>query len=147
MSRSAIEVVRGIHDGSRPMRAALIEQLSDEAEFRAPGDPAILPWAGTFRGPDGVRRQSELLGAHVKYEQFGPHQYFVSEDGSEVVVRSATRIRGLATDRVFESSFVCVFSFDGGRIARVQTWYDTLAYAIAIGAVTDRGGEREAGQT
>jgi len=147
MSRSAIEIVQGIHDGSRPMRTALIEQISDGAEFHAPGDPAILPWAGTFRGPSGVRRQSELLGAHVKYEQFGPHEYFLSEDGREVAVRSATRVRGLATDRVFESSFLRVFSFDGGQITDVRTWYDTLAYALAIGAVAESSGVREAGRT
>lgn len=138
MSRSALEIIQGIHDGSRPMRTALIEQISDDAEFHAPGDPTILPWAGTFRGPSGVRRQTELLSAHVKYEQFGPHEYYVSEDGREVAVRSATRVRGLATDRVFESSFVRVFSIDDGRITRVRTWYDTLAYAVAIGAVAQR---------
>lgn len=147
MSRSAIEIVRGIHDGSRPMRAALIEQISDDADFHAPGDPTILPWAGTFRGPSGVRRQSELLGAHVKYEQFGPHEYYLSEDGREVAVRSATRVRALATDRVFESSFLRVFSLDEGRITGVRTWYDTLAYALAIGAVAERSGHREVEHT
>lgn len=147
MSRSAVEIVRAIHDGSRPMRTALIEQISDDAEFHAPGDPTILPWAGTFRGPSGVRRQSELLGAHVKYEQFGPHEYYLSEDGREVAVRSATRVRALATDRVFESSFLRVFSLDEGRITGVRTWYDTLAYALAIGAVAERSGAGEADRT
>lgn len=134
MSRGPLELVRSIHEGSRQMRAALLEAVAEDVEFHAPGDPSVLPWAGTFRGPEGLRRQGELLSAHMKYEQFGPHEYFVSEDGREVLVRSATRVRAKATGRVFESSFVRLFTVEDGRVVRVQTWYDTLAYALAMGS-------------
>lgn len=127
-----VEIVRAIHDGSTGMRAALLEHVAEEVEFHAPGDPAVLPWAGTFRGADGIREQSKILRAHMLYERFGPHEYFVSDDARTVLVRSVTKVRSLATGRTFESSFVRAFTFSGDRVIRVQTWYDTLAYARAM---------------
>lgn len=141
MRGSPLEIVRAIHDGSRPMRAALLASVTEDVEFHAPGDPSLLPWAGSFHGPSGLRRQGEILSMYMKYEQFGPHEFYEREDGAEIIVRSATRVRSLATGRVFESSFVRVFTFDGQKVVRVQTWYDTLAYALALGAVS--GGDSE----
>lgn len=123
------------------MRAALLDSVTEDVEFHAPGDPSLLPWAGSYHGRDGLRRQGEILSEYMKYEQFGPHEFYEREDGAEILVRSATRVRSLATGRVFESSFVRVFEFAGQKIVRVQTWYDTLAYALALGAVT--AGESE----
>jgi ketosteroid isomerase-like protein len=108
--------------------------LADDVEFIALGDPDLLPWAGTFRGRDGVLEWRGRLVAALKYDAWEPLLWA----GAGEVVLELAHARGHAreTGRSYESDIARVWSFRDGHVVRVVTYYDTLGYALAIGAVT-----------
>jgi ketosteroid isomerase-like protein len=107
--------------------------LADDVEFTALGDPVLLPWAGTFRGRDGVLEWRARLGEALKYDTWEPRSWRGSGDIVLELARAGGHAR--ATGRRYESDIARVWTFRDGLVVRVVTFYDTLSYALAIGAV------------
>jgi ketosteroid isomerase-like protein len=107
--------------------------LADGVEFIALGDPDLLPWAGTFRGREGILEwRGRLVGA-LKYDAWEPLLWVGAGD----LVLEVAHARGHAreTGRSYESDIARVWTFREGKVIRLMTYYDTLGYALAIGAV------------
>jgi ketosteroid isomerase-like protein len=130
--RAHIDTVRALHsaDAGRLTWDDLIALLDDDVEWWVAGPEDRFPWAGTYRGREGVRRWSALLDEHLAYDAFELLEAW--QDGDTVVelVRAAGASR--ATGKRFASEVVRIWTFRDGRVARVQSYYDTANYLAAV---------------
>ena len=127
------EAVRSLHtpgDG-RLRRDPLFELLADDVEWFALGSPERLPWAGEHRGQEAVRSRLARLGDAMDYSAFELKELHEAGDTVVEVIAAAGRAR--ATGRAFASEVVRIWTFREGRAVRVRSYYDTDAYAVALG--------------
>jgi ketosteroid isomerase-like protein len=104
--------------------------IADDIEWWAAGPPDLLPWAGTFRGQESIRRWFAALRGAVEYEQFEPLHLIAQGDDVVEIVHGAGHAR--ATGRRFASDIVRIWTIRDGKIVRVQSFYDTYAYVAAL---------------
>lgn len=104
--------------------------LADSAEWWVAGHREVLPFAGTWRGIDGIVEFEKQLGSTVRYDKVEIRQYLVS--GNEVVAGFFGDGIARATGKPFSGEIVRVYSFSVGRVVRVRNYYDTHAYVRAI---------------
>ncbi len=128
-----LEIVKQLHS-SRPYSQNLLRSpaLADTAEWWAAGSRDRLPWAGTWRGRDGIAQFFEALSRVMDYERFEAEEY-ITEAGIVVAIIAAGG-RAIATGRSFESHIVRVYTFENGKIVRIRNYYDTAAYERALEA-------------
>lgn len=122
------DLIRSLHAPVSAIldRNVLFDLLADEVEWVVAGDPERLPWAGTVRGPDGVRSWLETLNAYMDYERFDLAELYA--DGDVVVEVVHASGRAAASGRPFASEIVRIWSFRNGKAVRVRSYYDTAAY-------------------
>lgn len=65
-----VAAVRALHLAAGLSRDRLWALPADDVEWFALGSPDVLPWAGTVRGHDGVRRWFAVLNEAMAYERF-----------------------------------------------------------------------------
>lgn len=104
--------------------------LADDAEWWVMGDPAILPFAGTYRGPDGFAEWLRRLRAAVTYSRFRVVEYLADGDRVVEIIEAAGTAN--SSGRPYESPVIRIFTVRGGKIARAQSFFDTAAYAKAL---------------
>lgn len=119
-----LELIRGLKV------ADMGAHLAEDAEWWVMGDPAILPFAGSYRGPEGFEEWRRRLRAAVTYGRFDVVQYIA--DGDQVVEIIEAAGTANANGRPYESRVVRIFTVRDGRIVRVQSFFDTAEYAKAL---------------
>lgn len=125
-----VAAVRALHVRAGLSRDRLWALLADDVEWFALGSPDVLPWAGTVRGHDGVRRWFAVLNEAMAYERFDLVEVV---DGGDVVVEVVHGGgKAVATGKPFETEVVRIWTFRGGRAVKVRSYYDTQAYAAAL---------------
>jgi ketosteroid isomerase-like protein len=125
-----VAAVRSLHVGAGLSRDRLWALLADDVEWYALGSPDVLPWAGTVRGHEGVRRWLAALNEAMDYERFDLVE--VVDAGDVVVEVVLGGGKAVATGKPFESEIVRIWTFRGGRAVKVRSYYDTQAYAAAL---------------
>ena len=127
-----LAAVEALHarEGGLLARSSLYDLVADDVEWYVLGSPDVLPWAGTFRGKDGVRRWMALLDERLEYERFELIELFSDGDTVIEIVLAGGRARD--TGRSFESEVVRVWTFREGKAVRVRSFYDTGAYERAL---------------
>jgi ketosteroid isomerase-like protein len=125
-----VAAVRALHVGAGLSRDRLWALLADDVEWYALGSPDVLPWAGTVRGHEGVRRWLAVLNEAMDYERFDLVE--VVDAGDVVVEVVLGGGKAVATGKPFESEIVRIWTFRGGRAVKVRSYYDTQAYAAAL---------------
>jgi ketosteroid isomerase-like protein len=114
---------------SRGEIAAILELLTDDVEWIAPGPPEIVPTAGTYRGKAEVGPYFATLGEHLDMHRFEPHELIAQ--GDHVVALIAIEATVKRTGRRFSDRVVHVWSFTDGKLARFEAFQDTAALAAA----------------
>ena len=104
--------------------------ISPGCEWVFPGDPGILPWAGTYRGLGIFDFAAKIVGS-IAYEHFEDHTYLPS--GDSVVVLLRERCRVLATGKVFHNDIAAVATVRDGLLVRYVEYSDTGAMERAFG--------------
>lgn len=99
---------------------------------------AELPFAGKFRGVDGIDRMlRESLAQFVSVrEDFG--KWFT--DGPRVAALRHQVMRPAAGGEPFEAWILHEYMVSGGRLARIDNYIDAMAYSRGLawaGAVSD----------
>jgi ketosteroid isomerase-like protein len=122
--------VAGLHEGAGLKRTPLFDLLDENVEWWVAGPPDAFPWAGTFRGHDGVARWAEALNAAMDYTRFELLEIFAA--GALVIEVIGAGGTARATGRRFNSDVVRIWTFSGRLAIRVRSFYDTQAYAQAI---------------
>ena len=104
--------------------------LAEDAEWWVAGDPARLPWAGSFVGPDGFRRFLAALRQALEYRKFETVDVVDAGNSFIQIVQGAGVAR--STGRSFSSLIARAFTEGDGKIVLVRTFYDTAAYERAL---------------
>jgi ketosteroid isomerase-like protein len=107
---------------------AVLGSLAEDVEWTLQG-PSVIPFAGTFRGPEGIAEFFTLLDETLEFEQFEPRK-FVAQ-GDTVVVLGHERSVVKQTGRGFEQVWAHVYTLRDGKIATGLFIEDTAAQVEA----------------
>ena len=110
---------------------AVLELLTDDVEWTMQG-PSLIPFAGTFRGREGIEEFFSLLDETVEFEQFEPRKFI--GQGDTVVVLGYERDVVKQTGRGFEEEWAHIYTLRDGKIATGLFIEDTAAHVEALSA-------------
>src|SRR5687768_11267509 len=120
------EAVRQLHDpveSGRLRRDLLFGMLDENVAWEAIGSPDLLPWAGTHRGHEAVRRWFEVLNDAMDYERFELLELYADDETVVEVIAAAGKAHASGTR--FASEIVRIWTFQEGKVVRVRSYYDT----------------------
>lgn len=106
----------------------LLAPLSKDVDWTFFGSPAI-PFAGTFRGPEGVQKFFGALMGTADVLDFQIEDFLA--DGDKVVVLGREKIKVKATEKTWETRWAHVFTVAGGKVASFREYSDSEAVAAA----------------
>lgn len=108
---------------------AVTGMMTEDVEIRLPG-PAVIPFAGTYRGPDGVGRFFQALGANVAIHQFEPREFIAQ--GDQVAVLGHEQLTATPTGRSWETDWAMVWTIRNGQVCLLREFHETAAIAAAF---------------
>ena len=111
------------------LKDLVMDAAADDIEWWAAGPPDILPWADSFRGKAAFENWFAVLEKALNYEK--RERYETVAQGNTVVGFIHAGGHARTTGRLCQSDIVRVWSFRGGKLARVRSFYDTAAYVTA----------------
>lgn len=97
---------------------ALLALIDATVEWNNPG-PREVPWAGSFRGHDGVGTFFSAIGASIDFEAFEPQAFFAQ--GDRVVVLGTERARVKSTGKTFDSPGLTPSPWPAARSSKSST--------------------------
>jgi len=108
---------------------AVLAVQDSTAEIESPG-PREIPWAGSYRGPEGAERYFGIAFDESEVETFETHT-FVAQ-GDKVVVLGVERVRSKRTGRSYETHWAHAITLAAGKIIKWREYVDTAAAAAAF---------------
>ncbi|HVN27797.1 MAG TPA: nuclear transport factor 2 family protein [Candidatus Binataceae bacterium] len=127
-----VEIVRRLYqlmnDGDLP---AVLELVDDDVELFLFGS-ARVPWAGHWRGRDGVARFAQAMAGAAEVKDY-PELVVGAGDSVIAVHRPQVRIRATGRDASF--NVVHVLNFRNGKIIRFREYADTAGWESAFDAL------------
>jgi ketosteroid isomerase-like protein len=127
--RNAVERWQAAWD-SRDIEA-IMALFHDRAELHLPGGPQI-PFGGTHRGKDEIRRAVELAWATAQTVPQRPEEYSLIVSDDRVILHGVRGLRVPGGEAVWLSN-IHVFTFKGDLIVEQHVEYDTLGFSQALG--------------
>lgn len=127
--RDNLTLIRQIHE-AQSYQQAIAPALAGNVEWWAAGPSDLLPWAGTFCGPEGKDEWSRRLNSLMAYDTFETLEYIAEDDQVVTVIRASGH--AIPTGKRFESEIVRIYTLRDERIVRVRSYYDTAAYVAAL---------------
>jgi transcriptional regulator with XRE-family HTH domain len=109
-----------------------LRRLVDDNVFRLlyPG-PSIIPFAGEYRGVDGLRKLMERVQESMAYEQ--PTTITeVRSSGNFVIVSGLDHLRSLSTGKPVNTWWQHIYEFSDRRLVRVDSLVDSHAVCSAL---------------
>jgi ketosteroid isomerase-like protein len=110
--------------------SGLTDLFSPDVVGYLPGDPAILPWAGTFQGLAGVEQFHRSVKDAVDVLDYTVLAYKAL--GDTVVAECFEHVRVKATGKIFENKHAGVVTVRDGRIVSYVEYSDTAAMQAAF---------------
>lgn len=107
----------------------VMELVHPEGEWFFPGDPAILPWAGKWRGRE-VEQFLETCKDSLDYLEYTITE-FLPVDEERVVIVCRERCRVKATGKVFENEHIGIARIRDGLVYSWREWSDSAALQAA----------------
>src|SRR5438270_8720930 len=86
---------------------AVLEALTEDVQWTMQG-PSVIPFAGTFRGREGIAQFFSLLFETLEFEQFEPRKFI--GQGDTVVVVGYERDVVKQTGRGFEGQWAHIYT-------------------------------------
>ena len=129
--RRHLAAIAYIHGGKGIItRARQSGTLADNVEWWVAGPPDVLPFAGTWRGLDGMAEFTKRLDETMRYDKVELVRYLVSGDDVAAIFIGEGIAR--ATGKPFHSEIVRLYEFEGDKVVRVRNYYDTASYVAAV---------------
>ena len=110
---------------------AILEWVNDDIEIEFYG-PAVIPYAGHYRGRESARRFFETVLSSVDIHEFAPEEMLA--DADKVIVTGHLHLTAKSTGRDIVSDFVHVITLRNGRWSRFRDFMNT---AVAVAAFAD----------
>ena len=111
---------------------SLLNMVSEDVEWHIPGPSDIVPFAGEFRGREGVGRFFAALSGAEDVEVFEPREFIAQ--GDKVVVVGRYRGRVKANGQADDIEFVHIFTVRDRRITNYRQYNDTAQTVAAYSA-------------
>ena len=128
--QSNIEIVKDAYAAfGRGDVAGILRDMAPNVEWEVAG-PKEIPWAGTFRGHDDVKKFFATIDAESDVHSFEPHTFIA--DGDKVVILGSEKISSKRTGRAYEANWAHVFTVAGGKILKFREYTDTFAIVSAF---------------
>ena len=124
-------VQQGYEAAGRGDIPAVLNLQNDDVVWTMQGPP-VIPYAGTFRGREGIAEFYSLVEETLELEQFEPRK-FVAQ-GDTVVVLGYEHGVVKATGRRFEQEWAHIYTFRDGKIATALFVEDAAAQVEAFSA-------------
>ena len=109
--------------------AALADLMTDDVEWENPGDPAVDPNAGTFKGKEAVLGWFGGLASTLDFTTFEPREFIAQNDKVVTLVYAESTARD--TGRTLLNHEAHVWTVRDGKLAGFQNYQDTAAVAAA----------------
>lgn len=104
--------------------AGVLARCADDAEWVSPESDDI-PFAGVFRGKQGIAVYFSQLGAHVQALRFEAREFIA--EGDKVVVLGDATWQVKSTGRSFDTPWAHAFIMRDGKVIRFEAFADTAA--------------------
>ncbi len=108
---------------------AIVEMLSEDILIEFYG-PAVIPYAGTYRGKREAERFFTTVLSSVDIHQFEPEQFL--SDGQMVTVTGNLHLTARSTGRDIRSAFAHVITVQDGKWIRFRDFMNTSAAESAF---------------
>jgi len=130
MSQSNIEAVRQLYQAfTRRDIPAILQMLAEEVEWGEPPNP-FNPAGGTRRGHAGFLEWLDIGRQSEDILELQPGKFLADHDSVAVV--GHTKCLAKTTGRVYETDFVHLITFQGGKVVKFQEFFDTYAAGEAF---------------
>lgn len=96
----------------------ILANLSDAIVWQHQGNPAVVPFAGTFRGKDEVLQFFQKLGQNMQFASFHPHNF--REEDNQVINDVTMEATALPTNN--KASTTVKFSWTFDENGKVSHW-------------------------
>jgi len=128
-SAENLQIVKAFNDAF--MEGRIDDAKAMLAEDVTMAEPESLPYGGTYRGPDGFL---ELGGKVLDTWDFpGPLEMsFHAIDNGQVLSRTEFDGISKATGKRFAGPYLEFYSFEDGKIKRIEVFVDTAAIAAMV---------------
>jgi uncharacterized protein len=103
---------------------ALLDLLAPDVTWEVPSMPAV-PFAGTWRGREGVLKFFQTVAPAQETVEFAP-EAFITE-GQTVVVLGNFVNRVISTGKTARSAWAQVWTAKAGKLTSMREYVDTLA--------------------
>lgn len=110
---------------------AILEHLAEDVVIEFYG-PAVIPYAGTYRGRAEARRFFETVLSSVRINQFEPEEFLA--DADKVIVTGHLNLNALSTGGTIDSDFVHVITLADGKWTRFRDFMNTAVAVAAFSA-------------
>ena len=125
-----VEIVQSIYAAfARRDIPAIVQMLSPDVVWGEPSNP-FNPAGGVRHGHDGFLEWVEIGRRSEDILVLEPRKMLVDDDSVAVV--GFMRCRAIATGKEYQSDFVHVVTFAGGKVTRFQEFFDTYAAGEAF---------------
>jgi ketosteroid isomerase-like protein len=125
-----VEVIKDAYDAFMQGDAdKLLSFMDEDIDWQIAG-PDSIPFAGSNRGKNAVRRVLEKSFATVKNQQ--PEVRDVVAQGDTVTVIGHERGQCSTNDQEYESFWIHVFTLRDGKIIKFREYLDTAAMKGAV---------------
>lgn len=126
-----LTIVKEFHTGATPVKKFIASgMMSDSIEWWVPGPKNILPFAGMWKGVEGLNEFSSQLGKTMRYDKVEIREYII--DGDEIAAIFWGEGIALSTGKPFHSEILRLYTFKDGKIVKVRNFYDTDSYVAAL---------------
>ena len=109
--------------------AFILGALAPDVTWSVDG-PAGMPFFGDRKGPNGVLKFFQELGANLDIQEFKPEQFF--EFGDTVIALGVERGKAKATGKSFHGHWAHVFTFKNGQVVAFREYCNSAAFADAM---------------
>ncbi|MEQ8663422.1 MAG: nuclear transport factor 2 family protein [Gammaproteobacteria bacterium] len=108
---------------------AILEHLHDDIVIEFYG-PAVIPYAGTYRGRDEAATFFTTVLSSISINQFDPEEMLAAAD--KVIVTGHLNLTTKASGREIDSDFVHVITLADGKWLRFRDFMNTAVAAAAF---------------
>ena len=126
-----VQIVKKIYESfaAGDMEASM-RDMDDHIVWKHPGVNTSIPFAGTFKGHEGVRQFFSIAMKTLEVLDQRVNDFVAS--GDKVVALGYEHMRVIKTGKDYESNWAHVYTFKDGKVIKFEEFIDTAELAAAF---------------